>query len=119
MSPRRRLTGRGGVLRQRARDLARERVLDFIGAPGAQIQTAARLWGHCAICGRGLTDPLSLERGVGPECIERVTDAIRFLAREGSSRENISLITGMLMDFIEEVLKEAQRNRKSFPLGLS
>jgi len=23
---------------------------------------------HCAICGRGLTDPDSVERGIGPEC---------------------------------------------------
>jgi hypothetical protein len=27
---------------------------------------------HCAICGRELTDPLSIGRGVGPECWEYV-----------------------------------------------
>lgn len=38
--------------------------------------------GNCAICGAGLSDPLSQSRGIGPECIKRVnekraTDAIR------------------------------------------
>jgi hypothetical protein len=27
----------------------------------------------CCVCGRGLTDPLSMARGIGPECLGRVT----------------------------------------------
>lgn len=34
----------------------------FYKALGAQ--------GMCAICGRGLSDPLSVDRGIGPECIQ-------------------------------------------------
>lgn len=29
--------------------------------------------GRCCRCGRTLTDPLSIERGIGPECWERMT----------------------------------------------
>ena len=28
--------------------------------------------GRCGVCGRQLTDPVSIERGIGPECWERV-----------------------------------------------
>lgn len=28
--------------------------------------------GHCAICGATLTDPLSMSRGIGPECIKKI-----------------------------------------------
>lgn len=31
-----------------------------------------RLVGACSSCGRTLTDPKSVELGIGPECIERV-----------------------------------------------
>src|SRR5262249_17520527 len=34
-------------LRQRTYELAQARVLDFIGAPEAQMQAAGRIWGHC------------------------------------------------------------------------
>lgn len=30
-----------------------------------------RLFGGCSICGRGLKDPVSVERGIGPICAER------------------------------------------------
>ena len=29
--------------------------------------------GRCRRCGRALTDPVSVERGVGPECLSRYT----------------------------------------------
>jgi hypothetical protein len=57
-------------LRQRVLELARARVLDFIGAPDAQMQAAGRLCGHCCNCWRELTDLVSLERGIGPECLK-------------------------------------------------
>jgi len=30
----------------------------------------------CACCGRGLTDPEAIERGIGPECWSRILEAI-------------------------------------------
>ena len=52
-------------LRNRATELAMARVLDFAGAPGLQMQLAARLSGRCSCCGKELIDPISLERGIG------------------------------------------------------
>jgi hypothetical protein len=66
-------------LRNRALELARARVLDFIGAPDAEMELAGRLWGHCCRCGKGLIDPLSLERGIGPECYSLIRDRITAL----------------------------------------
>ena len=40
---------------------------------------AGEKWGpreHCAICGRGLNDPGSIERGIGSECWQWVLGAI-------------------------------------------
>ena len=56
-------------LRNRIVELGRDRVLDFAGAPGVQMALASRLWGHCFNCGKELTDPISLERGIGPDCL--------------------------------------------------
>ena len=67
-------------LQQRAIELARERVLDFAGAPGLQMQAASRLWGHCFNCGKELTDPISLERGIGPDCLVGKIGYIRYMA---------------------------------------
>jgi len=33
--------------------------------------------GHCEICGRGLDDPDSIERGIGSECWQFVLDCIK------------------------------------------
>ena len=33
----------------------------------------------CAICGAGLSDPLSKDRGIGPECIKSVGSEIRYI----------------------------------------
>jgi hypothetical protein len=93
-------------LRQRALTLARARVLDFIGAPDAQMQIAARLWGHCCICGKALTDPLSLERGIGPDCFARRVDLIHRCAKEGRPPEIIALISGMPVEFVATLLSE-------------
>ena len=32
---------------------------------------------HCQICGRGLDDPVSIERGIGSECWQGVLDRIK------------------------------------------
>jgi hypothetical protein len=70
---------------KRVTQLAGARVLEFLGAPDAQMQMAARLWGHCCICGRGLTDPISMERGIGPECYDHLTKEVTSVfARTGS-----------------------------------
>jgi hypothetical protein len=58
-------------------ELARARVLEFIGAPDAQMAMASRLWGHCCNCGKVLTDTQSLERGIGPDCYERRIGLVR------------------------------------------
>ena len=72
------------ALRVRAVELARARTLDFAGAPGVQMVLAGRLWGHCCNCGRALTDPISLERGIGPECHAGKVDFIKRMRAEMS-----------------------------------
>jgi len=46
-----------------------EAQLRVAGAMPAQLE----FWheGRCACCGRPLTDPVSIERGVGPECFKK------------------------------------------------
>lgn len=48
--------------------------------------------GHCAVCGRDLTDPLSKARGIGPECIKTfgsVYTAIKLAKeRDAAMRKN-------------------------------
>jgi hypothetical protein len=95
-------------LHARVLELARQRVLDFIGAPDAQMQLAGRLWGHCCICGKELTDPVSLERGIGPECLKGRIEFIKTLAGEGHKLETITALTGMPAGFVIEVLNEAR-----------
>lgn len=36
-----------------------------------RLERAFRDTGRCEDCGKALTDPVSIERGVGPECIAR------------------------------------------------
>jgi len=97
----------------RVLELARLRVLDFIGAPDVQMQLAGRLWGHCCICGKELTDPISLERGIGPECLGRRVDGIKHLAADGRRPEIIAAIVGMPLGFVNEVLSELTDGRTS------
>jgi hypothetical protein len=93
-------------LRLRAIELASARVLDFAGAPNVQMQLAGRLIGRCCICRKELTDPISIERGIGPECIRHRMAAIWHYADDKCSKEVISLYTGMSIDFITKVLSE-------------
>ena len=69
-------------LRRRAVELAKARVLEFAGAPDTQMQMAGRLCGHCCVCYKALTDPISLERGIGPECLQHEVWAVRYFANE-------------------------------------
>jgi hypothetical protein len=98
-------------LQRRARELARARVLEFVGAPDAEMQTAARLWGRCCVCGKALTDPLSLERGIGPECHAARVDYIRRAASEGRSPEAIAAVAGMPIEFVSALLDETRERR--------
>jgi hypothetical protein len=93
-------------LRQYAIDLARTRVFDFAGAPDTQMQDAARLCGRCCRCWKTLTDPLSLERGIGPDCWSGIVDAIRKSGTAGERPETISRSVGMPVEFINLVLSE-------------
>jgi len=38
---------------------------------------------HCCFCGRKLTDQLSRCRGIGPECLERITLCFRIFTNYG------------------------------------
>jgi hypothetical protein len=101
-------------LRNRVLELARDRVLEFAGAPGAQAQLAARLWAHCAICGKTLTDPISLERRIGPECYGSRVDYIRGAASWMQARGvvDVGLIarwSGMPADFVTAILNETAK----------
>ena len=93
-------------MRQRVLELARARVLEFIGAPDAQMRTAARLWGHCCICGKALTDPVSLERGIGPDCYAHKINFIRRSASDGWKLESIAAVVGMPLEFVSTVVSE-------------
>jgi hypothetical protein len=94
-------------LRNRAYELAAARVLDFVGAPGAQMAAAARLWGHCFNCGKELTDPISLERGIGPDClVHKVTYIKSWLGN--AAVEVIANRCGMPVEFVAEIARTAQ-----------
>lgn len=49
-----------------------DKVAALIADPMAAIKATGQEVGSCAICGLELTDPESLERGVGPICAERL-----------------------------------------------
>ena len=40
-----------------------------------KLQTVLITLGHCANCGHPMADPLSVSRGVGPDCWERIDPA--------------------------------------------
>jgi hypothetical protein len=97
--------------RTRALQLAQQRVLEFIGAPDAQMRLAARLCGHCCCCFRELTDPISLERGIGPDCYQNIVEYIRACATEPISW--LTMRTGMPANFVAEIIKHANQNGSS------
>ena len=99
-------------LRKRAAELGRDRALDFAGAPGVQMQLAARLSGMCFNCGKALTDPSSLERGIGPECHAGKVKFIRRMADDGRNIPSIASLAGMPEDFVTAVLAEPRPKPK-------
>jgi hypothetical protein len=50
--------------------LATQRLLSFVGDAQVERQRGAQITGACFCCGKTLTDKLSLERGIGPECVK-------------------------------------------------
>jgi hypothetical protein len=53
---------------KRAVELGQARVMEFAGAADTQMREAGRYFGHCYCCGKALTDPISVELGIGPDC---------------------------------------------------
>jgi Family of unknown function (DUF6011) len=106
-------------LRQRALELARVRALDFIDAPNTQMQLAGRLSGHCCVCWKKLTDPVSLERAIGPDCYAAKIKTAKHLARDGRSPELIAVVIGMPVAFVNEILSENVRWRSTIPVRFS
>ena len=48
------------------------KVADLIADPMAAIKATGQEVGNCAICGLELTDPVSIEIGIGPICLKRL-----------------------------------------------
>jgi hypothetical protein len=61
----------------RLHELACQRISAFAGDPYPQMIAGAHVTGNCAICGRQLTDPTSVERGIGPECYGHIAPTLR------------------------------------------
>ena len=66
----------------RMTELATLRLVQFTGDPQVERTRGSQLTGSCCICGKTLTDKISLERGIGPECIQNLrtfdcTDLVR------------------------------------------
>ncbi|MDJ0905396.1 MAG: DUF6011 domain-containing protein [Woeseiaceae bacterium] len=48
-------------------------IADIERDPLAAAQAHGRLSGRCSCCSRELTDPVSVERGIGPVCLEKMS----------------------------------------------
>jgi len=58
-------------------ELARDRVIEFGGGDLlTQMVAGAHVTGRCGICGKTLTDAVSVERGIGPDCYAKHSHAI-------------------------------------------
>jgi hypothetical protein len=53
-----------------------------------------------------LTDPLSLERGIGPDCYDGIISSIRAMAAEEYAVNRIARLIGMPVEFVNTVLSE-------------
>lgn len=49
-----------------------ERVLDSLADPLAAAVAYGKKFGRCAVCDRELSNPESVERGIGPICADRM-----------------------------------------------
>lgn len=85
-------------------DVSLARVKDGEQPKLAQMHLAARLCGHCC-CFKELTNPVSLERGIGPDCLGHRVNFICTCASE--LVDWLAWITGMPHDFVVEVGREA------------
>ena len=87
----------------------------------SSVTEAARLSGHCFNCGRELTDPVSLERGIGPECIVRKIANVWTNHDLGCDDKTNAFSTGMSEDFVVATLKNPRplysEPLDSFPLS--
>jgi hypothetical protein len=60
-----------------------------------------------------LTDPISLKRGIGPECFGTITNIIRGIARNMCAQDEsvdvaiVATYVGMPRDFVAAILSEA------------
>jgi hypothetical protein len=72
------------------------------------MQLAGRLCGQCCRCWRELTDPVSIERGIGPDCYQGIIDRTKEYAGRGMRRESIAFYVGMPVEFINTILCEQQ-----------
>lgn len=52
-------------------DAQEQQVVSLINDPVAAAETYGHLTGHCCICNRELTNPESVERGIGPICADK------------------------------------------------
>lgn len=63
---------RAGKDADAARVYASEKVIAF-ALSGVPLKSDVFLAAQCSFCGKGLTDPQSIERGIGPECFGKHT----------------------------------------------
>jgi Family of unknown function (DUF6011) len=68
------------------------------------MQLAVRLWGQCFNCGKELTDVISLERGIGPDCLHRKIANIWVDHDLGAEVVEIAFVAGMPEDFVTATL---------------
>jgi hypothetical protein len=74
----------------RATELGAQRVLQFAGHPHEEMRLGGTVTSTCCLCGRTIHDPISLERGIGPECWGNATPV-----RDLALREFRSVVTAM------------------------
>jgi len=71
------VTRRGGFVPDGSADPARvycaHKLLDFVAGEAMPAGLEVFEESRCGVCGRALTDPVSIERGIGPECYGRQT----------------------------------------------
>lgn len=61
------------VLRNDAPDWLKAALMAVQGDPIGAATEYGRETGRCSVCGRTLTDPLSIQAGIGPVCAERLS----------------------------------------------
>jgi hypothetical protein len=86
---------------QRARllELARERVIEFGGGDNStmmsQMTAGTRVTGTCCICGALLTDPISIEYGIGPICRTKQAPIINAWVARQVAAKTVTMQTGL------------------------